>query len=531
MKHMFKLLVPVFCAVLWRPIPAQDLVDTPRKIGSETAVTRHLADGEEFQISLSGLVNYGRKLFAANWTIEDGAGRPLTKGNGKTVSDSMAPLTGARSFNRISGPDANSCAGCHNAPFGVPGGGGDFVGNVFVLGQRFDFVTFDPADNVPTKGSVDERGKVVSLDNIANSRATTGMFGAGYIEMLAREITEDLQKIRDTIRRGDSRILMSKGISFGRLARRADGLWDISGVTGLPRASILTATSLDPPTLVLRPWHQASNVVSLREFTNTALNQHHGMQSTERFGSDTDPDNDGALNEVTRADITALAVYQAVLAVPGQVIPNDPEIEQAIYKGEKVFAKIGCADCHIPALPLSKHSWNFTEPNPFNPGTNLRVGEAPTLKFSLFDAALPQPRLAPKSTDADTIMVPVFTDFKLHDITDPADDYGAEPLNMNQSVWSPKFVEGNRKFLTKRLWGAANEPPYFHHGLFTTLRQAVLAHSGEAITSRKAFQSASEYDQDSLIEFLKSLQVLPPGTKDLVVDENYQSKKPRVAMR
>ena len=96
---------------------------------------------------------------------------------------------------------------------------------------------------------------------------------------------------------------------------------------------------------------------------------------------------------------------------------------------------------------------------------------------------------------------------------------------MNQTVWSNKFVAGNRKFLTKRLWGCANEPPYFHHGLFTTLRQAVLAHFGEANNSRRLFLSLSEHDQNSLIEFLKTLQVLPPGTKDLEVDELYQAKK------
>ena len=66
---------------------------------------------------------------------------------------------------------------------------------------------------------------------------------------------------------------------------------------------------------------------------------------------------------------------------------------------------------------------------------------------------------------------------------------------MNFGQWSPKFAAGNRKFLTKRLWGAANEPPYYHHGRFT------------------------------VIEFLKTLQVLPPGTKDLVVDENYKARE------
>jgi hypothetical protein len=52
----------------------------------------------------------------------------------------------------------------------------------------------------------------------------------------------------------------------------------------------------------------------------------------------------------------------------------------------------------------------------------------------------------------------------------------------------------------------------------------VLAHAGEALDSRQAFEALPDYDKDSLIEFLKSLQVLPPGTKDLVVDENYRPK-------
>jgi CxxC motif-containing protein (DUF1111 family) len=121
-------------------------------------------------------------------------------------------------------------------------------------------------------------------------------------------------------------------------------------------------------------------------------------------------------------------------------------------------------------------------------------------------------------------MVPAYTDLKLHDITDPAEPEEAEPLDMNFFVWSPKFSQGNRRFLTKRLWGAANEPPFFHHGLFATLRQAVLAHHGEALGERRAFQDLRAYDQDSLIEFLKTLQVLPPGTKSLVVDEKFQTK-------
>src|SRR5437867_6211186 len=55
------------------------------------------------------------------------------------------------------------------------------------------------------------------------------------------------------------------------------------------------------------------------------------------------------------------------------------------------------------------------------------------------------------------------------------------------------------------------------------MRAAVLAHSGEAKASREAFQSLTSYEQDALIEFLKTLQVLPPGTKDRIVYERFQA--------
>lgn len=495
-----------------------------RIIGSEKAVPVHLQDGDEFRMKLADLIAFGKKLFMANWTDQDGAGRPLMKGTGKQLSDPSSPLVGPRSFNRISGPDANSCYGCHNQPYGIAGGHGDFADLVFVQAQRFDFVTFDPNDARATRGSVDEGLKPETLARIGNQRSSTSMFGAGYLEMLAREITEDLQAIRSTVTvGGPKKHLVSKGISFGWISRNKDAMWNVSEVEGLPRASLLCPTPLDPPSLIVRPWHQASNVVSLREFTNNALVQHHGIQTTERFGIDSDPDGDGVTNEMTRADVTALTLYQAAMAVPGRVIPNDPVIEKAISDGEKVFSKTGCASCHIPALPLSKRNWTFTEPNPFNPATNLRRGETKEISFDLNDLSLPLPRLTPPR-DGDTLYVSVFTDLKLHDISDANDASDAEPLDMNQTVWSSKFSTGNRRFLTKRLWGIANQPPYFHNGLFTTMRQAVLAHSGEALASRRQFQCLPEYEQNALIEFLKSLQVLPPGTRDLIVDENFQKK-------
>ena len=493
------------------------------QVGKELGVPHHLADDEEFKLALLKLLEHGKLLFTANWTEQEGGGRPLTKGNGKDLSDPANPLVGDRSFNRISAPDANSCYGCHNAPYGIPGGGGDFVTNVFVLGQRFDFLTFDRTDELPTRGAVDENKAPVTLQSAADLRATTGLFGAGYIEMLARQMTAELQAIRDSMELGETKPLVAKGVSFGTLTRKKDGSWDTSKVEGLPRASIIAPTPVARPNLILRPWHQASNVVSIREFSNNAFNQHHGIQSTERFGVDTDPDGDGFVNELTRADVTAVSLFQAVMAVPGRVIPNDREIEQAVLNGERVFEQIGCSTCHVPRLPLDHKGNTYSEPNPYNPPTNLQPGTTKTIEVDLNSPELPLPRLSPDPTNPEIVWVPAYTDLRLHDISGPAD--GGEPLDQNQTPWTPKFLDGNRRFLTKRLWGSANEPPFFHHGFFTTLRQSVLAHSGEALQSRRQFENCKEYDQDSLIEFLKTLQVLPPGTPYLVVDENFHEKQ------
>src|SRR5919197_908814 len=223
-------------------------VSTQTLIGREVAVPRHLQDGEEFTTPIPQLIAHGERLFTAAWTIQEGGGRPLTKGTGAGLSDATSPLMFPRNFNRISAPDANSCAGCHNLPFGIAGGGGDIVANVFVLGQRFDFVTFDGSDPMPTRGEMDEsKTKMHTLQGIANARATLGMCGSGYIEMLARQITEELQRIRDQIPPNGSSKLTSKGISFGILGRDALGNWSTAGVEGLAAPSLATTGPTSPP--------------------------------------------------------------------------------------------------------------------------------------------------------------------------------------------------------------------------------------------------------------------------------------------
>ena len=109
--------------VLFLPLAPVAWAQNHRSVGREVAIAPHLQDGEEFELSIPKLNSFGKQLFRANWTIQEGAGRPLTKGTGAPLVDSSKPLIFPRNFNRISGPDSNSCAGCYNETF--VGGGSD----------------------------------------------------------------------------------------------------------------------------------------------------------------------------------------------------------------------------------------------------------------------------------------------------------------------------------------------------------------------------------------------------------------------
>jgi hypothetical protein len=222
------------------------------EVGSELAIPHHLQDGDEFNLPMAELVRYGRKVFEAHFTSQEGAGRPLTKGTGAALADPNSPLRFPQNNNRASGPESKSCAGCHNQP--IAGGVGDLATNVFVLGQRFDFATFNANDTVPTGGTVDERGMLATLQSIANSRSTPDMFGSGYYEMVVRQITHDLQKVGGRLqccRRLDG-VLCWKRVVFDRR------VW---AVVASP-LSLITATSLP----LGRPF---STILASSEFIST----------------------------------------------------------------------------------------------------------------------------------------------------------------------------------------------------------------------------------------------------------------------
>ncbi len=56
------------------------------------------------------------------------------------------------------------------------------------------------------------------------------------------------------------------------------------------------------------------------------------------------------------------------------------------------------------------------------------------------------------------------------------------------------------------------------------MREVLLYRSAEAFASRQPFEALSPYDRDCIIEFVKTLQVLPSQATSLVIDENGRPK-------
>ncbi len=456
--------------------------DAAPVIGESGALGAHIsqADIDAGALSLDQLVERGEALFGASFNTLDGAGRPET--TDVSPNNFRPPREFPDNFNRISGPDANSCVSCHSVP--RAGGGGDNATNVFVLADRLHFVNFDGGE-----GDGLERH---TLRSVGNERASIGLFGSGYIELLAREMTTDLHAIRDDARREAKRTgadaaarLTSKGVDFGRITAKPDGTFATDEIEGVD------------DDLIIRPFMQKGTIVSLREFAVKALNQHFGMQASERFGDGVDHDGDGAADEVSRGDVTALVMFQATLPAPTRVLPAHPDARAAAERGEELFAALGCGGCHVPELPLE--SAVFSEPNPFNPSGKLSVFDVES-PYAVDLAALGGSAL--RVDERGRLMAPVFTDLKRHDMGATLDNETLEEEGVPTEQW-----------LTRKLWGAADEPPFLHHGRATLMSEAVLAHGGEAQPSRDAYAALPPDDRAAVMEFLKTLRIPPAAAE------------------
>jgi hypothetical protein len=502
---------------------AQAQNSCPPGFNDTPALSTHLnqADIASGKLTFGEIFRFGQQIFTTNFNKCDGAGRPARDAaagaHGVGNERPIDPLSRPR-FTMLSGPDSTSCASCHNEP--EVGGAGSFNTNLReqavdcdpVAGVFFNLSLFGTGSNQrpcrPPVGTPTSTGG--GFNNVFNERGSLGLFGSGAIELLSREMTDDLQDLQaQAIEEAQAEghdvtvELETKGVHFGTLTAHPDGTVDTSEVEGVS------------PDLVVRQVGRKGQNKSNRHFSIQAFNRHHGMQPVEALEQldpgdphPDDPDQDGVTDELTVGDITAVMVFMAGLPIPQRVNLPQPKKGEAAH-GEQLFSQVGCAECHIPALPLNDTV--FCEPNPRNNDGDFRD----TSQQYCFDLK--------QTSGLHGNMVFAYTDLKRHTICDRTRDYDPETNHFCDDVpisTTPATDQtgpgdsGNTdrppydQFLTAKLWDVGNSGPWGHRNDLDTIYEAIIAHGGEAADSVDAYEALSDADQRAVVTFLKTL-VMP----------------------
>lgn len=324
-------------------------------------------------------------------------------------------------------PDARSCRSCHWR--GGLAGAGDGADNAYIDG------------NGTTQSS--------SL-----ARNPPSLAGAGYVEILAQEMTRDLARQREVLQARATREgrdvrehMVTKGVSFGFLSVRADGSVDAGELEGIA------------DDLVVRPFGRKGHSASVTAVVSESFARHHGANIA-----------------VSDGQRMAVSLFIAMQDVPIEENPRGTdalgfptsEAERAWRDGRSRFTAFGCAACHTPELPIESTVFTWGD---------VRVDLAR-------EGA--EPRLTGTK-------VALFSDLKRH-----AMGKGLADARGERGILADVFV-------TPPLWGIAKSAPYLHDGRAPTLEDAIVLHGGEALDARNAYASASEADRAAVRVFLTSL--------------------------
>ena len=187
------------------------------------------------------------------------------------------------------------------------------------------------------------------------------------------------------------------------------------------------------------------------------------------------PESDGL------ADIDHFARFTRATKAP----PRDAQLAGTpkAKQGEQLFAKIGCADCHVQTMTTA------------SAGTKV-IGGALTVP-----AALGGMQFHP------------YGDFLLHDVgtgdgivQSMTEHYGKKMYSITWKNLSPKeFDSTANKIRTAPLWGVRMRPRLMHDGASLTFSDAIRRHRGEAEHVTDKFERLKSSEKDALLEFLRSL--------------------------
>lgn len=201
-----------------------------------------------------------------------------------------------------------------------------------------------------------------------------------------------------------------------------------------------------------------ADVATIEEFTRSALRLEMGLttRSNERDlvnGAAVPPGVDPAAEpEVDAATVDLLADFVRFLAPPAAAPPRSAAHADTLARGRRLFDQLGCARCHTPAMRTGSHD---------------------------------KPALSRKTVN-------LYSDLLLHDM-------GPSLANVCAHDAAP------RELRTTALMGLGHRQFYLHDGRAMDLREAILAHGGEAQAARDAFARLGWLRQEYLVIFLRPL--------------------------
>lgn len=473
-----------------------------------TVVEDHLELAGEIESGQSGLDfirRLGLEIFTGRFIKEDGYGDgPFDLAEWQedpTALGHRATLQGNGTLLRLNGLDAQSCNECHsivshrtNPPKLGIGGVGGMVQNAVIMPSMIDVA--DSGDDRTSFVPGHEPDLPLEADGVAdfNGRFANPpfLFGGGGVELLAKEMTIDLQKLLEVAQDSPAGTVVeldTHGVNFGSLTSLGGGDVDLSAIEGVgPKET----DGLDPAdVLVVRPFGRKGDNFSMRDFDRGAMQFHFGIQPVEVVDpagvGGVDEDGDGVTDEISVFDMSVLHVFDVTNPVP-RILPLNADAEAGLGH----FLDIGCASCHRPSLETRSRKIPLAHPEVANdPEANVY------LEINLVQVGF-------EPVPGGGVYVPLFADLKRHRMG-PRLAESFERADLEQD-----------EFTTARLWGIADTAPYLHDGRATTLFEAIELHGGEAQAARDAFMALPNPERRKLIKFLRRLRVPPAPNKELL---------------
>ena len=442
----------------------------------------------------------GLDVFTTPLTAADGFGDGAFDPNETTpvMLGQRPTLQGNRTFLRVNGLDAQSCNECHSIvshatrppTLGI-GGVGGVVNSAIILPTLID--VGDSSDNRMQFEPGHDPDLLMASDGIAdfNGRLANPpfLFGGGGVELLAKEMTYELQNLLRAARAaaaGSVTQLDTHGVHFGSIESLGGGEVELS-LEGIGRLDDLTPEQR----LVVRPFGRKGENFSMRDFDRGAMPFHFGVQPVEVVGAGVDADGDGMVDELSIAEMSVLHVFDVTNPRPEVALPLSAQAEA----GFRAFQELGCAGCHIPFLKTKTR---------FLPLAFPEVAEDPLANvYGTID--LVEVGFDPVPGE-DGVFVPLLADLKRHRMGP----------RLEESFDSALKVVPNDQFTTARLWGIADTAPYLHDGRAATLYDAIEFHGGEAQAARDGFLGLSAQQRANLLEFLNHLRVPEKPNEELL---------------